>query len=296
VSITSRAVVRSFAAADYDFASGRCVVSLDPRRSVAPALQSALGRRFVLLHELSHCEFFARPGLFASTTGGDRVAAAILDDLVLFDTIDPPEDRPALNLFALAHEAYADVRAIALLRESGVSAHRLAFVAELREASPFERNHASAAAIRAALALPDTALQGDALEPAVRAIVARFVVAHHLATTFASSNDLPRTLWEVLHSRRGSVIGRAQAGEAIVTAPHLGNGDAHPDGLERYRSVQWYYRRIDREHPPFTELEYTELWMAYSYGADAGDALSTAARVLGRLLRGDPLPPVSPRT
>lgn len=289
VSVESRPIARSTAAVDFDFASGRCVVSLDPKRFAVPALRSALGQRFVLLHELSHCEFFAQPGLFAAMTGGDAVAARMLDDLVLFDTIDPPEDRPALNLFALAHEAYADVRAIALLRASGVPAQRLAFIAALREAAPFERNHASADAVRAALALPEAALHGDALERSVREIVARFIVAHHLATIFASSDDLERTVREVLRSRRSSVIGRAQAGEPILTAPHLGNGDAHPDGLDRYGSLQWYYRRIDREQAPFTENEYAELWMAHSYGtgADAGDSLSTAARVLGRLLRGE---------
>jgi hypothetical protein len=89
------------------------------------------------------------------------------------------------------------------------------------------------------------------------------------------------------------VIGRAQAGEAIRTAPHLGNADAHPDGLARYRAVQWYYRHVDRDHATFTEQEYADLWMASSYGAGAGGSLATAARVLGRLLRGEAALPAS---
>lgn len=265
---------RSFASADFDFASNRCVLLLDPDRvgHRDPAWRSELALRFALLHELSHCELFARPGVFGSSTGGDGIAAAMLDDLLLFETIDAPEDRPYLNLFALAHEAYADVRAIALLREEGVAAEALAFVADIRDASPFDQNHSTGAAIRAMLALRAEAVRGDALEAAIRGVVAGFLVREHLRRTFSPDEDLARSVWQVLRSHRLSVLGRARAGEAIDTAPHLGNAGHHPAGLDGYPSIRWFFRNA--ETGADNDEARADRWLGDSYGLGAGASAS----------------------
>lgn len=285
--------------AEYDFASGTCGITLDASRLDESPYRTSLAFRYLVYHELSHCELYARPGVFGALTDGDEQAARMLDDLLLFDAIDPPEDRPQLNLFAFVHEVHADVRAVALLMSEGVPAADLAFIARLREAATFDLHHGTAAAIGAVLGGRGAPLQAGALERRVRAITARFVAQSQLRLIFGANETLPRWLWQLLRSRRAALLeARPDRAEASLAAPAersslMGDAAAYPERLHAYRSLQWWYRTMQRAAveqgmaagTPDDGARRVDAWMADSYGPDPQQAAQAAARVLALLLR-----------
>ena len=295
--------------AEYDFASATCRVTLDASRFGGSAYRTPLAFRYLVYHELSHCEWYARPGVFAALTEGDERAARMLDDLLLFDAVDAPEDRLQLNLFAFAHEVYADVRAVALLANEGVPAEELAFTARLREVAAFDLHHGTAAAIDAVLAGHGAPLHADALERRVRAVAARFIAQSQLRLIFSANDTLPQWLWQLLRSRRTTLLqaGVAAAQSAPATpgppstsadaSPLWGDAAAHPERLGAYRSLQWWYRTVKRARAVHgvaaagaggdarvAQVRQVDAWMADSYGPDPQQVARAAARVLASLL------------
>ena len=285
--------------AEYDFASGTCRITLDAGRLGDSPYRTPLAFRYLVYHELSHCELYARPSVFGALTGGDEQAARMLDDLLLFDAIDAPEDRPQLNLFAFVHEVHADVRAVALLMNEGVPAVDLAFIARLREAVTFDLHHGTAAAIGAVLGGRGAPLQAGALERQVRATTARFVAQSQLRLIFSANETLPRWLWQLLRSRRAALLqARPDRAEAWLAAPAersplMGDAAAYPERLHAYRSLQWWYRTMQRAAveqgmaagTPDDDAHQVDAWMTDSYCPDPQQAAQVAAGVLATLLQ-----------
>lgn len=71
--------------ARYDFAARRCEVRINPALLARSAFDSFERFRFLVYHELAHCELYARPGGFFAHFGLTSAGARSLDDLVLFD-------------------------------------------------------------------------------------------------------------------------------------------------------------------------------------------------------------------
>lgn len=294
--------------AEYDFSSGSCRVTLDAGRLGDSPYRTPVAFRYLVYHELSHCELYARPSVFAALTDGDERAARMLDDLLLFDAIDAPEDRPQLNLFAFVHEIHADVRAVALLMNEGVPAADLAFTARLREAATFDLHHGTAAAIGAVLAGRGAPLQAEALERQVRATTARFVAHSQLRLIFSANETLQRWLWQLLRSRRAALLqarlGTAEtrlaaqaSAPAVQASPLMGDAPAYPERLDAYRSLQWWYSLMKgaaaeegvavagpEGDARQVDVRQLDAWMADSYGPDPQQVAQAAARVLASLL------------
>lgn len=103
---------------EFDFVSAECVVRIDPERAVQ-RYPDAVSLRFFVYRELSHCQLYRNPqGLFRHAELSDA-QSRLLDDFLLLDALDAGHPEERINLFALAHETYADLRASALLLEEG---------------------------------------------------------------------------------------------------------------------------------------------------------------------------------
>lgn len=114
----------------------------------------AVSLRFFVYRELSHCQLYRNPqGLFRHAELSDA-QSRLLDDFLLLDALDAGHPEERINLFALAHETYADLRASALLLEEGSDRQVLRrFVAMHRDES-FDRNHAIDEALSQLIEMP----------------------------------------------------------------------------------------------------------------------------------------------
>ncbi len=166
----------STARADFDFVTGACRVRIDPE-SAAVHYPAPAALRFLVYHELSHCEFYRRPGgLFrhAELSGRD---ARLLDDFVLLDALDADDPEDRLNLYPLAHETYADLRAAALLIEEGADREVLRRIAAMRSDASFDRYHATGPALARLMTCRRRRSPACGWSTTVRALAGEHVVA-----------------------------------------------------------------------------------------------------------------------
>jgi hypothetical protein len=275
----------STARADFDFVTGECLVRIDAEGAAA-LYRDAASLRFLVYHELSHCELYRRPGGLFRQAGVGAAQSRLLDDLVSLDALDADQPEDRLNLFPLAHEAYADLRAAALLLEEGADREVVHRIAAMRAEAVFDRYHATERALLRLLELPPAALSGARLEKTVRALVGEHLVVAGMESTFRPAKEFPLALWQLVESRMGSVHGRLAAGHGQWSA-YLGNADAEGAQLAAYPHLAWAFgHRTDAD--AYTRREFIDAWVKEVYGAapapaevEAADA--TIARLVARL-------------
>jgi hypothetical protein len=264
----------STARADFDFVTGACRVRIDPE-SAAVQYPDPAALRFLVYHELSHCEFYRRPGGLFRHAGLSGRDARLLDDFVLLDALDADDPEDRLNLFPLAHETYADLRAAALLLEEGAHREVVGRIAAMRSDASFDRYHATGPALARLMDLPPPALAGMRLEHTVRALTGEHVVAVGIGPTFRPTRGFPMAFWQLLESRLGSVQGRLAAGQGHWNA-YLGNADAATARLAAYPHLAWAFANRPRADTA-TRREFIDAWVEGVYGAGLTRAEADAA-------------------
>jgi hypothetical protein len=275
----------STARADFDFVTGECLVRIDAEGAAA-LYRDAASLRFLVYHELSHCELYRRPGGLFRQAGLGAAQSRLLDDFVLLDALDADEPEDRLNLFPLAHEAYADLRAAALLLEEGAHREVVHRIAAMRAEAGFDRYHATERALLRLLDLPPAALSGARLEKTVRALVGEHLVVAGIGPTFRPTMGFPLAFWQLVESRMGSVHGRLAAGQGQWSA-YLGNAFAEGAQLAAYPHLAWAFGR-QAGADAYTRREFIDAWVREVYGAapapaEAEAADATIARLVDRL-------------
>jgi hypothetical protein len=257
--------------ADFDFVSGTCVVRIDPE-SAERIYGDADALRFFVYHELSHCELYRHPGGFFRQPELSGAAARLLDDFVLLDALDADQPEERVNLFVLAHETYADLRASALLLEAGVDRAVVDRIAAMRRAASFDRSHATEQALDRLMDMRAAELSGTHLESTVRMLTGEHLLVAAIVPTYRPTARFALEFRPLLENRIGSVQGRLAAGQGHWSA-YLGNAEAPQARLDVYPHLAWAFAHRT-EAAAQARAEFVHAWLDAIYGPM--DALAEA--------------------
>lgn len=125
----------------FDFQKNVCQFKLNENALKESIFKEKL-LKFFIYHELSHCDFFAHPFVTFNFKELTTAQNKILNDFVFLDILLQTEKR--LNAYNVYHEAYADVRAMALLLAEGYTPDDFKQLMALRLDDSLDGHHSTA--------------------------------------------------------------------------------------------------------------------------------------------------------
>lgn len=122
----------------YDFPRGICDVFIGDEALAAQGFDREFILRFVMYHELSHCQLYAAPRDLKPFPELDEKANRMLSDFVRLEFFRPDDGSGfKANGYNVYHETYADVKAVGLLLSEGYTREQVMEIVRFRERTPF---------------------------------------------------------------------------------------------------------------------------------------------------------------
>jgi len=173
----------------FDFARRLCTVTLNAEAAAVSGYDEALMERFMIYHELAHCDLFAAPHEIRAFPQLSPLANRMISDLVHLEFLGWLEPgRP--NGYIIYQETYADVKALALMIAEGETPERLGAIYRRRAGGirmPADP-HATEGVFEEALSTPWRTMDAGRLDDRARSLADRHIVDNFLRPVFQTDN------------------------------------------------------------------------------------------------------------
>ena len=248
--------------------------------------------RYMVYHEMGHCELFDKPqGLFAylKKDGFSNEVIRMADDVILLDTIVAREgtrEGTPLSVLTLAHEVYADARAVMFMIQDGYTPEQLNFILRSRRNNPMDKLHDSASVLAAILAKdPDVIKKMSPMEVDVES--RRFAVLQALDKTMGQSGAIGHGDGYFLDVSLRYQVDEIQTmlnEKSLAFADFLVNASVdEPGDLKQYEALVWLSTKGREMAQTATQQEFFAAWVKDLYKMDVTqymtEAKSTALRI-----------------
>jgi hypothetical protein len=174
----------------YDFERGVCELGINERLTESGEFREEFFFKFMVYHELSHCELFAHPADLRFP-GVGSTASRMISDLVQLDFLRMAGDeiRGKPNAYSLYQETYADVKAMGMLLAEGEPASSVErLLRHRRSTAVFAGDpHGTVRALADVQAVDWTRLDAEGIEREARAIADRRAAEAALAPLLCST-------------------------------------------------------------------------------------------------------------
>ena len=282
------------AAAVWSARHSRCEIQvrMAPVQQMGLLAKNPLWRRFVVMHEMAHCELLQRPeDTGAVRLGLDGFANRLIHDVLTLDTVKFPRDTfegPRESLLALYHETYADGLAILELRQEIGGAQGLGFIRALRGRNAFNASHETSDLVSELLNMPQNRVPSTRDER--RALARSLALLEVTRQTMRGQvkSDLTMGLSLVLGDRLRS--GLADAPTVMRTGLHLEPyfAEQEPnqaDDLRAYPLLPWLRASLNEGLAPQEGNAFAAAWLLERYGMTPAEFLEHAHGVSVKLER-----------
>ncbi|MBI4061433.1 MAG: hypothetical protein HY403_08395 [Elusimicrobia bacterium] len=171
----------------YDFQRRVCTVFLNPAAIRAFEFDEPFAFRFMIYHELAHCDLFAFPHEINALPGAGARANRMISDLVHLEFLHNDDSRP-VNGYGTYHETYADVKAVALLLAEGHSRERVREIVRYRASNvvSFMESHDNAGVFERILRMPWSGRAPARLDSEARAVADAYIPTNFLRKVFGA--------------------------------------------------------------------------------------------------------------
>jgi hypothetical protein len=273
VALKEHDVDHSPASAEFDFTTGTCNVLVSPKLFGAgkTVFESGLPFKFMIYHEVSHCEMHRSPKVFWTIDALNRQEADLLDEQFLMHAMDDDADR-RLNFHLHLHEVYADLRAAAMLLAEGHSPEELSFIIVERTRNAMDEVHDSSRAMQKLLAgasKTTTALSTVDVDVLARRLSAEHVLKNIYAKRLTNLPGYPVDMRNIFRSQLQTAAfnlkrsGKVPEGAVVM----FGNGIDHPEGMkDQYKVLSWLFSNM-KSIPTYQSDEFfVDAWIKSVFG------------------------------
>lgn len=176
-----------------DFPGGRCKVFLNPKAIHAAKFDSPFDFRFMIYHEMAHCELYFKPHALAPFPELNPVANLLLSDLVQIEYLHKSASK-RINGYNVYHETYADIKALGMLSAEGAASRDIARIIAWRTetgARAVLDTHNTGEAIKDVLLLDGKKLSAETIDRLARNLADRHIVNSFIRKTLNSIGGAP---------------------------------------------------------------------------------------------------------